>query len=225
LAIFVPTDNHALELCMACSHAGIPIPESVAILGVDNHEATCCVGYPARSSVDIQARKIGWEAAGLMDHLLGGGAAPAEPILVEPSHVAVRRSTDVFAVGDPRIAQALKVIWTPGGERLDVPGLVKGTGLNRRTFERRFREATGSSPSVALRKARVECAKKMILDTHLGFPEIAERVGYATPEHFSQVFRSLTGCTPSAFRKQVAAARAGGDGAEEQGRSRDHVAK
>lgn len=50
-------------------------------------------------------------------------------------------------------------------------------------------------------KLRMEESKHLILTTDLRRYEIAERVGYESPEHFSKIFKKYFGCSPSELKK------------------------
>ncbi len=52
------------------------MPEEVAVVGVDNEELVCLLAYPPLSSVIPDAFRIGYEAAGLLDHMMKGRASP-----------------------------------------------------------------------------------------------------------------------------------------------------
>ena len=63
-----------------------------------------------------------------------------------------------------------------------------------------FHEQTGTSPSRYLNDLRMRQAKKLLMDTSLTVREIAARVGYPDPFHFSRNFRNTVGCSPARFR-------------------------
>ncbi|MDU5947580.1 MAG: helix-turn-helix domain-containing protein, partial [Paenibacillus macerans] len=46
-----------------------------------------------------------------------------------------------------------------------------------------------------------EESKALILNTDLRRYEIAERVGYESPEHFSKIFKKYFGVSPSELKK------------------------
>jgi hypothetical protein len=65
----------------------------------------------------------------------------------------------------------------------------------------------GSTFRTEVIQARMEAAKKLLVDSDLTLAAIALEVGCASSQHFSAQFRRLTGSTPSAWR---ARARGGG---------------
>ncbi len=75
-------------------------------------------------------------------------------------------------------------------------------GMSRRTFERRFKAATGDTPLFYLQRIRVEAAKRMLENGGLSFDEITYQVGYEDSSSFRKVFSKQTGLQPSAYRKK-----------------------
>lgn len=63
----------------------------------------------------------------------------------------------------------------------------------------RFRHLTGLPPHAFVTECRMESAKRMLADGIL-VEVVANRLGYASPKHFSGLFRRIVGCAPSKFR-------------------------
>ena len=57
-----------------------------------------------------------------------------------------------------------------------------------------------ANQAAALHAARIRAAQTLLADTERKITSIALKVGYATLQHFSTVFRRSTGETPSAWR-------------------------
>jgi len=74
-------------------------------------------------------------------------------------------------------------------------------GMSRRTFERRFKKATGDTLLFYLQKIRVEAAKKMLEMEKVTFDEISYRAGYQNSCHFREIFRKHTGLLPSQYER------------------------
>ncbi|MGG3284262.1 response regulator transcription factor [Paenibacillus solani] len=64
-----------------------------------------------------------------------------------------------------------------------------------------FKKYTGSSLWEYVVKLRMEESRSLILSTDLRRYEIAERVGYESPEHFSKIFKKYYGVSPSELKK------------------------
>jgi transcriptional regulator GlxA family with amidase domain len=88
-------------------------------------------------------------------------------------------------------------------ERPDiVAALVRHSGLPKRTFDRRFRAATGYSPLAYVQALRVEEAKQMLETASAPVDVIAREVGYEDSASFRRLFRRLAGMTPGDYRRR-----------------------
>lgn len=66
---------------------------------------------------------------------------------------------------------------------------------------REFKKATGSTIIQYLNDVRVILAKNMFLETSKNVTEVSNAIGFSNLTHFNRVFKSVTGFTPSAYRK------------------------
>jgi transcriptional regulator GlxA family with amidase domain len=83
-----------------------------------------------------------------------------------------------------------------------VEQMVERSGLNTRTFSRRFRAATGLSPIEFVQAIRIEEAKQMLETDALSTEEVGASVGYEDPASFRRVFKRNVGQSPAAYRKK-----------------------
>ena len=84
---------------------------------------------------------------------------------------------------------------------LNLAVVAKENGISQRTLNRRFKQASGQSPKLFIKQLRVDNGKDMLRDTNLSILRISSAVGYNDATRFSTEFKSLTGQTPSQFRK------------------------
>ncbi|MFD2264183.1 GlxA family transcriptional regulator [Lacibacterium aquatile] len=104
--------------------------------------------------------------------------------------------------GDAVIVQAQEKA-ALGYERKDILAeIVAASGLSQRTFDRRFRAATGYSPLAYLQALRIEEAKQMLETGDLPVDTIAAQVGYEDLASFRRLFGRLTGMPPGAYRRK-----------------------
>jgi len=78
------------------------------------------------------------------------------------------------------------------------------TGLQARTFARRFRAATGYHPLDYVQELRIEIAKKLLSTEAINVDEIGVSVGYEDPTSFRRLFKRKAGLTPAVYRKKFA---------------------
>jgi len=83
-----------------------------------------------------------------------------------------------------------------------VERMVERSGLNARTFARRFRAATGYAPIDYVQALRIEEAKQMLESDGIGIEEIGASVGYEDPASFRRVFKRQVGLPPAAYRRK-----------------------
>jgi transcriptional regulator GlxA family with amidase domain len=86
-------------------------------------------------------------------------------------------------------------------EPLDVTSLARHAGVSPRTFARRFREETGTTPLQWLLSRRVLEARRLLEETDLPVEAVAWRSGFATAASLREHFRRLTATTPTAYRR------------------------
>lgn len=82
----------------------------------------------------------------------------------------------------------------------DMNLLARNNGMSRRTFERRFKSATGDTPLVYLQRIRVEAAKQLLETERQTCDEVAYRVGYEDSGFFRRLFVKYTGLRPSDYQ-------------------------
>ena len=87
-------------------------------------------------------------------------------------------------------------------EKVDFDEVAKENGMSRRTFERRFKSATGDTPLLYLQRTRVETARRLLEGQFLTFDEICHRLGYENSNSFREVFRKHTGLLPMEYQKK-----------------------
>jgi transcriptional regulator GlxA family with amidase domain len=80
--------------------------------------------------------------------------------------------------------------------------LLQISGLPKRSFDRRFRKATGYSPLEYIQWLRVEEAKQMLELEDRPIEDIALDVGYSDLSSFRRLFRKIAGLTPGDYRRR-----------------------
>lgn len=90
-------------------------------------------------------------------------------------------------------------------EPLDVAAMSRHAGVSPRTFARRFRAETGTTPLRWLLAQRVLEARRLLEATDLPVEEVAWRVGFGTAASLRDHFRRATATTPTAYRRSFQA--------------------
>ena len=89
---------------------------------------------------------------------------------------------------------------------MDFSALADSLAVSAPYLSKLFHEQTGSSPSKYLTDIRMRQARKLLMDTNLTVKEIAGRVGFPDPFHFSRSFKNAVGISPAQYREEQASA-------------------
>jgi LacI family transcriptional regulator len=206
VAVFACYDNRGQQVLEACRRAGLAVPEDVAVLGVDNDEVLCLLSPPPLSSVILNPRRAGWEAAALLALMMGGEKVSDEPLLIPSIGIATRQSSDILAVGDAKLAAALRYIREHACEGIRVSDVLRHCPMARRALEEKFHRFIGRTPRQEILRVRINRVKELLIGTGLPVGEIAERAGFE-PETLSSVFRQVTNLAPSEYRRRYGLGR------------------
>ena len=207
VAVFACYDARGQLVLDACRRVSLAVPEEVAVLGVDNDELICALSPPPLSSINLDKRRAGWEAAALLAEMMDGGKVAPEIHRIAPLGVVTRKSTDVLAVDDPPVTRALHYIREHACEGIGVGDVLHHCPMSRRILEGKLKTLLGRTPREEIVRVQLNCAKEMLSGTELPRAEIAARAGFKHTEYFSFVFKRETGVTPSAWRKDHRARR------------------
>jgi LacI family transcriptional regulator len=198
--VFAACDTYAIQITNACRSHKIAVPTQVAVLGVDNDPVVCSVSFPPLSSIDLNSKRVGYEAAALLDRMMAGAPRPKNTLLVEPGRILTRESTDVMAVEDPEVAQAIRLIREHACRGLKVSEVAETLGLSRRALQQRFQRVLHRTPKDELVRVQIERAKTLLTQTDLSVESLTKRCGFTAFEYFVRAFRRETGSTPRAYR-------------------------
>jgi AraC family transcriptional regulator len=79
------------------------------------------------------------------------------------------------------------------------------TGLSQSHFSHAFKASTGIAPHQWQTNARLDRAKRLLVESENALTAIAAETGFADQAHFTRVFRKHVGITPASWKKaQVA---------------------
>lgn len=88
---------------------------------------------------------------------------------------------------------------------LSVPELAARAGMSERSFARRYLAATGSTPSRAVEKLRVEAARTALGKTRRSIKEIARHCGFGSEETMRRSFLRVLAVAPRDYRERFPA--------------------
>ena len=88
-------------------------------------------------------------------------------------------------------------------ETINVNEMARSFGYSHVHLNRLFKEIMGSTISQYIRNNKMEWAKRWLLDQDITISEIAYKLGYAHSGHFSRIFQSIAGTSPTNYRKHA----------------------
>jgi LacI family transcriptional regulator len=200
-------DDYAHRVLNEARRQGIKVPDELAVLGVDDDELFNTLVTPSLSSIVLPAQQIGFEAAAKLEGLMKGERPQEMVTRLPPLRVVPRESTDVLSIPDPDVVQALRFIRAHASRPIQVDDVLDNLTLSRRSLERKFRRLMGHSVSDEIRRAHLERAKQLMVQTDFAMSQVAAASGFTTATRLGIVFRRELKETPTAFRRRVRAAR------------------
>ncbi len=93
--------------------------------------------------------------------------------------------------------------WLSGQLHRDVTvaEMAARVAMSERTFARRFKEATGTTPFRWVLRQRLQAAQELLETTDLDVDRIAHRSGFGSATNLREHFRRELGTTPTAYRR------------------------
>jgi LacI family transcriptional regulator len=182
------------------------VPDEVAVVGVDNDDLLCNLSEPPLSSVILNPVRTGYEAAELLDQMLAGQPVAGGIRRVKPTGVVTRQSSDVLAITDAEVSQAIRFIREHAVEGIKVEAILAAIPVSRRVLESRFKKLLGRTPHDEILRVQLERVKQLLAETDLPLRVIAERAGFKHVEYLSAVFKQHVGHPPSEYRRRLTAA-------------------
>ncbi len=104
---------------------------------------------------------------------------------------------------DETIIEAQEWLQRHYRETINLSELATDLKLSPRTFNRRFKQAVGTTASDYLQNQRLTNARELLRNSNLSIQEVASASGYQDSSYFCGRFKKAMGQTPLAYRKSV----------------------
>ncbi len=204
VAIMACNDDRGQDVLAACRLAVLEVPGEVAILGVDDDELVCDLSYPQLSSIAVNTERAGYEAARVLDKLMSGQQIEEDEkvVHISPLHVVTRQSTDIMAIEDQSVADAVHFVRMHSRKMIQVGDVAEAVGLSRRALEQHFKKVLRHSVHDEIKYARVSQMADLLINTNLTMSQIARFLGYPNASNISRYFKKKKGISPMEYRKK-----------------------
>lgn len=188
------------------------IPSGMVDLSDLKELAHPSVSHPALSSLCGRLRSFTNQRAGQLIRDICAEAARSQPyatlrisgLLLGMIAEILRGQTQLTRHYDTHtssLEKAADYMRVHCAENITIGEMAEFCRLSTSCFRRLFVRHYGCSPRGYLRRARIQLAKELMLDSDLNFSEIAFKIGFMTVHSFSRAFRSIEGISPTEYRK------------------------
>ena len=201
IGIMACNDDRGQHITEACTNAKIEVPYEVAVIGVDNDDQVCDISYPSLSSVALDVEKAGFRMSELLDKMMSGKKMPPQTVIVQPKRVVMRQSTNIVAVEDKLVSQALNFIHQNAQRLIQVDDVVKDLNVSRSNLHEKFMKTLGRTVYDEVKRVRIDLICQMLIETDLSISDIALSLGYDNTNHIARYFRLKMGMSPLEYRK------------------------
>lgn len=190
-AILAAYDTLGAEIAHACTEANIRIPQSVAILGIDNDDLICRQCHPALSSVLPGHHEMGYAAARELHRLLTRRSGLAKPriIVIPPKDIIVRDSTRLLPPAAMLVRRMKDFIRFNATKGISVSDVVHHVRVSRRLAELRFQETEGLSLRKAIEARKLALAQHLLARGNRSVTTIARECGFSSGNQLTRVFK------------------------------------
>ncbi|MGJ8651253.1 MAG: substrate-binding domain-containing protein [Opitutaceae bacterium] len=202
VAIMVASDQFAQLIFETCQQLDLAIPEDVCVVGVDNDRPFSNLCRPRLSSVEPDHVQIGYLAAKTLDSMISNKQPDQRVIEIDTYTLHRRQSSELIALDDASIVQALKYIRLHASESPSINTIAEVSGLSRTILQRRFRDKIGRTVGDTVLSEKLRLAREMLKHTNLPLSIVAERSGFNSQEYMNHIFKTHLKTTPRKYRLQ-----------------------
>ncbi|TYP76673.1 helix-turn-helix domain-containing protein [Paenibacillus methanolicus] len=162
--------------------------EAVGALTALYRERLAAAGLPEADPLDPRTADSPYDAGDIRDRLIRAFGELRE------------RGTAAFNRLSPKLLQALRYLHAHYQNDVGIEEVAEAAGISVRYMHELFKRELGRTFLDYLTEYRVNQAKLILMREDAKMADVSARVGYRSPQHFSQVFKRLTGVLPHQFR-------------------------
>ena len=203
-ALFAANDKTAETVLSTARLAGMAVPDSLAVIGVDNFKPICEHTVPPLTSIEPDFRRGGSLAALMLlalSNAKGGWKGPRTQTF-GPIGVIRRASTRLLLRQDPQILAAIDFIRREACSGLMAADVAKTFQCSRRMADKRFEQATGHTILDEIHAVQLDRAKQLLMDENMPLKAISDFCGFTHPNSLRKFFLRETGMTMSVWRER-----------------------
>lgn len=199
--VFAAHDPVAEEVLIAATHAGIKLPEEMAVIGVDDNTDICERTVPSLTSIRVDFETGGFLAAKLLAERIKNPRTRFCSECIPPLTVVRRHSTRGSGIFDPMVARAIEEIRRRAEVGMSVSDVAAVMKCSRRSAELRFRRHAGMTIREEINAVLMDRAATLLRDRTVPVDSIAARLGWRSRAAFRTAFIKHFETTPLKWRK------------------------
>jgi LacI family transcriptional regulator len=203
-AVMAPHDIWATRIVEAAEMADIKIPDSLAVIGVDNDRVYCETSRPMITSITPNHARIGELAARTLKKIMQSPLKAKSPIeIMSPSShkIIERQSTKPISPIAQIINRAESFIRENATNGISAADVAADLGVSRRLADLRFRQAAGKSILEAILDCRFDEMKRLLRVTDIPVGKVITSCGFKTVSNAKSLFKKRYGMSMSEYRR------------------------
>ena len=199
--VLAANDMTALTVVETCAARGIDVPDSLAVLGIDNDELICGHARPPIATIEPNFTGAGFLAASTLDRMMDGRRTPREVTVAESVNRIVVRESARPQRGVPSLVRRAMDLIRADAPSLTLNSLAKALGVSRTLLAQSFAKR-GTSAAAEIREVRFAKAMELLSDPNQAIGPIANLCGWKSETHLMTAFRRRTGMTMREWRRR-----------------------
>ena len=128
---------------------------------------------------------------------MDGAPEPGKPVLIPPTGLTARASTDTIANQDPLVRAALVYINRHLGESFGTPEIAASIGLPLHKLDHLFAKKLGHSVGSEVHDRRIARARRQLSDPAVPVKDVASQCDFCNVAYLSNVFKKAMGLSPA----------------------------
>ncbi|MBR0459619.1 MAG: substrate-binding domain-containing protein [Victivallales bacterium] len=201
-AIYCSTPTTSAMIYRAAMAEGLRVPEDIAILSNTEQTEELAYGNFTFSYVSGEHIVLGQRMAETLQSMLQGNPPPARPVLVAPSSIVSAASTDILAVPDSRLLEAVRFLRKHYMEA-GVAQAARHAGLSVSMLQQLTKKHLRTSIGQILVELKLNRVRQLLERTDDSLNRIAKQTGYSSAVSLSLAFKHAhNGLTPGAYRER-----------------------
>ena len=200
-AVMAANDMLAFSVLEAAAAAKIPVPQSLAVIGVDNDVFLCDMAKPSLTSILPDHEEVGFAAASALHRLMrSSGAARPRETLCRGHRLIERESSRHIPPAARIIREALSFIEAHAKQGIVPSDVARHLGVSRRLLDLRFGEFCKKTVMETIRDCRLNAVMDLLENTNLPIGQITAQCGFTGESYPKDLFKRRFGASMRQWR-------------------------